>query len=641
MTNNRKLRVGFISNCPVSGKTGLSRNMKAVLKPLYESGKYEIFFLSQGNNDNLPAFQKLPFKCEGVFKNFDVQRFQQDPNYQRVVSYGNTAVEDFVIRNKLDCLILLDDFWAGMPDFYFKTDWYQYMKDNFMFVATADSEPILPLGKEWAENCPNMRFWSDFASRVLKEENFEKYKHCDTIHGAINISEFHPLSQIERLSLRRRFGINDDEKIIIYLGRNQLRKIFGSHMEALVKFKKQNPTKKLRLLFHCSWSEPMGWPLNQIREQLKLDKNDVLTSYFCRTCGDWNVQPFDGEELNCQVCNSQRSRVTAGVDSTISETDLNKIYNLADGSASIFTSGGQEYTNIESLLCGLPLACPNYSCGEDFCRNEFVYTIKGTYTYEHNTGFKKFVPDIYSIVKFFEFVYDLPESKRRTLTEAGRKWAVEQFDAVNIAKKYEAFFDSRQFINWEPFLEKRKEIKNINAQIEDKQSDDEFVIECYKKILNMNPGPEDEGRKHWNKFLQQPKDKRQLKQEMVNCFRSAGAQHNFKVNPTTLESLLDKNDKSRVLLVLKESLGDHYLLTSLLPEIKKKYKDSSIYIGCDPKFWEVYDCNTNVHKLLPWNPEMDNEMQMCGFGGHKGFFDYYHNVGIGTQKLLNYLYSEY
>jgi glycosyltransferase involved in cell wall biosynthesis len=624
-----------------SGKTGLGRNSKAILPPLYKTDKYELFFLAQGMNDGDPSFQKVPFKVEGVFKNFDQQRFQQDPNYQRVVAYGNTAVEDFVVKNKLDIVVLLDDFWAGMPDFYFKTDWYQHIKQNFMFVATADSEPILPLGKEWAENCPNMRFWSDFASRALKEEDPQKYGHCSTIHGAIHVPDFKPLLKNERLELRRKFGIADNEKIIIYLGRNQLRKIFGSHMEGLVKFKKQNPDKKLRLLFHCQWSEPMGWPLNQIREQLKLDKADVLATYYCRTCADWNIQPYDGEDLDCPHCQSKKSKVTAGVGSTITEQDLNKIYNIADGSASIFTSGGQEYTNIESLLAGVPLACPNYSCGEDFCQNDFVYTIKGGFVYEHNTGFKKFAPEINSVLKFFEYIYDLSESKKKEITDKGRKWAIEQFDANNIAKIYEKFFDSCKPIDWETFLAKKKELKNLNAQVEDKESDDDFVMECYNKILNMQPTSGDGGRIHWNNFLKQARDKGQLKQEMVGCMRQAGYVHNSKVQPNSLENLLDKTDKSRVLLVLKESLGDCYILTSLLPEIKNKYPNASIYIGCDPKYWEVFDSNQYAHRLIPWLPEMDNEMQMTGFAGHKGFFNYYHNIGIGTQKLLNYLSSKY
>lgn len=640
--NDIKLRVGFITNCPVGGKTGLSRNSKALLPIFYNSNKYEIFFLAQGMADNDQNFLKLPFKCEGVFKNFDQVKFQQDPNYQRYVAYGNSAVEEFVVKNKLDVVFHIDDIWSADSGAYLNSDWYSNIRENFVQWATADSEPILPAFKEWAKKCPNMWFWSSFAERVLKAEDKELYGHCQTMHGSINSEDFKPLSVEERLKLRHKFNIKDDEKVIIYLGRNQLRKLFYAHMEALNIWKKKNPNNKVRLLFHCGWgSEPMGWPLERIRDELGLTKEDVLCTYFCRNCNDWNIQGYEGEDKDCPHCNGKGTRITANVTSTIDEKDLNKIYNIADASASIFTSGGQEYTNVESLLCGLPLACVNYSCGEDFCKNSFVYNIKGTYTRECNSSFKKFVPDINSVVDFYDYIYNLDKDKKRKIVYEGRKWAIEEFDCNNIAKKIEQFLDTRKPIDWDSFLNKKKELKNINAQIEDKQDDDAFVMECYKKILNMEPAPDDEGRKHWNNFLKQSKNKIELKNEMVMAMRNAGMIHNNKVQPNSLENLLDKEDKSRVLLVLKESLGDCYILTSLLPEIKSKYPESSIYIATDPKYWEVFQLNENVKSCIPYTNEMENEMICTGFGSQKGLFNYYVHVGIGTQRLLNYLSNKY
>lgn len=640
-----KLRIGIVSNCPSSGKTGLSRDVKAWIPLLYNTDKYELFFLAQGMPDNDMTFQKLPFKVEGVFKNFDQQKFHQDPGYQRMVAYGNTAIESFVVNNKLDVLILKDDIWAFTNEFYLNTDWFKHLKKNILPIITADSEPLLPQIIEWAEKCENMTFWTKFAERILKEKDSKKFGHCNTIYGALNTEDFKPLPKQERLKLRKKFGIADDEKIIIYLGRNQLRKIFGSHIKGLAKFRKRHPNKKLRLLFHCSWSEPGGWPLNQIREQNGLKPEDILTTYYCRSCTEWNVQPYQGEDLDCPVCRSQRSRITAGVGSTINEEDLNKIYNLADGSASIFTSGAFEFTNPESMLAGIPLACPDYVCGEDFINSGHVYQIKGTLTFEHQTGFEKFVPDINSVCDFFEYIYDLNEVKRDRLVERARAWAIENFDAKNVVKKYETFLDKCEKIDWDKYHEDKKKLNNPAAQIEDKANDEDFILECYTKILN-NPDVKNNdinGFNYWRDFLKQPKDKGQLKNDMVGVFRNAAMQHNQKVqqSPITLENLLDKEDKERVLLVLKESLGDHYLLSSLLPEIKIKYPLASIYIGCDPKYNEVYELNPYVKKCIPWAQDLENELAMTGQGSHKGYFNYFHNVGLTTQRSLNYLSSKY
>ncbi len=640
--NNRKLRVGFVSNNPVGGKTGLGRNMKALLPLLHKSEKYEIFLLSQGMQDGDINFQKLPFKCEGVFKNYDQNRMN-NPNeegYRRWVYYGNAAIESFVINNKLDCLILSDDQWAYSNEAYLNTDWFKYMENNVLPIITADSLPLLPQIKEWAEKCKNMRFWTKFPLRVLNEENKDKYKNCDVIYGALHSKDFYPLQKNEKLELRRKFGIADDEKIIMYLGRNQLRKIYGSHIEGLARFKREYPDKKVKLFFHCSWAEAGGWPLNQIREQNGLKKEDILTTYYCRHCGDWNIQPYDGEDLDCQCCKAQKSRITAGINSTINEKDLNKIYNIADGSASIFTSGSFEFTNPESMLAGIPLAVPNYVCGEDFLSSGFVYEIAGTFTFEHNTGFKKFVPNISSVCDFFNYIHDMPDETRDYIKDCGRAWAIENFEAENVVKKYKEFFDSRELVDWDKFIEKKKEIKPINAPVQDHPNDIEFIKGAYKSILNMDVKDDDSGLLYWTEFLKQPKDKNQLKNELVQTFRSEGFKHNQKIqSPIPFESLLLNNGKKHFLLVCKESAGDILNATALLESLRESYNKEqwNIYFACEPQFAELLDCNPYIDKVLPYFPFMESEIQCTGQGNNKGFFDAYCFLTVNTQRHLSYL----
>lgn len=639
---NNKLKIGFISNSALI-KTGLSRNMKVLLPILYKTDKYEIFLLNQSMGDGDQNYQRFPWKNSGAMKNFDQNRFNQDPNYQRFVAYGNSAVESWVIENKLDVVLAFDDAWAFDLNAYIKSDWYNHMKQNFLFDITLDSEPIINHAKDLAKNCPNFHVWSGFAERVLKKEDPKTYEHIKTLRGAIDAEEFKPLPKQDRLDLRRKFGITDNEKIIFYLGRNQLRKnSFHANQEALALWKQKHPDKKIRLLFHTKFSEPSGWPIDQIRQEFKLDKEDILCTYFCRKCQDWNIQPYDGEDLNCPHCNGEKTRVTAGIDSTIDEHDLNKIYNIGDACCSSFTSGGQEYNLVESMLSGLPLACPFYSSGEDFILSGFVKEIEGSFYREFNTNFKKFTPNTKSILEFYEYIWNLDDKDRNQLTINARNWAIKEFDGKNIAKQIELFLDSCKPIDWEAYFNKKKELKDINAQIQDKQTDEEFIDHCYKTILKMDLPENDEGKIHWKKFLSQNGDKHKLKENLVNTMRQAGVQHNQKVQPQiTLESVLDKEDKSRVLVVLKESIGDLFILSSLLPEIQVKYPESSIYVATDPKYFDIFEMNTTIKKLLPWSPEMDNELIMVGFANNKGLFNHYLNVGISTQKILNYLSSNY
>lgn len=635
----KKLNIGFVSNSPLI-RTGLGRNMKAIVPALYKTDKYNIFFLNQSMGNDDPNYQKFPWKNFGAMAGLDQNRLNQDQNYARICAYGNLSVENFVLSNKIDCLVLSDDQWGYLNEFYLDKDWFKHMATNILPIITADSEPLLPQIKQWAEKCSNMKFWSSFAEKKLKEENYEKYKHCGVIYGALNINEFKPIPKQERLGLRHKFNIKDDEKIIIYLGRNQLRKIFGSNIEGLAKFKKKNPDKKVRLLFHCSWSEPGGWPLNQIREQYGLNKEDILTSYFCRNCQDWEIKCYDGEDLDCPHCKAQKSRITAGITSSINEEDLNKIYNIADGSCSVFTSGAFEFTNPESMLVGLPLAVPNYVCGEDFINSGVVKEIKGTLTFEHNTGFRKFVADSDSICEFFEYVYSLTDKEREDLSNKSRQWAISQFDTNLVVKKYEEFFDSCKPIDWDVYFNRKKELKNINAQVEDKQTDVEFIDHCYKAILNMDLAESDDGKQHWAKFLAQPGDKRKLRESLVNSFRAAAVEHNKKVQPQIpFESLLINNGKKQFLIVCPESAGDCLYVSATLKSFRESYPSDqwNLYLATKPEFMELFDLCPYLDKLLPYQDWMQSEIHCLGQGDRKGIFQGYSFVTAQSQKFLNYL----
>lgn len=154
----------------------------------------------------------------------------------------------------------------------------------------------------------------------------------------------------------------------------------------------------------------------------------------------------------------------------------------------------------------------------------------------------------------------------------------------------------------------------------------------------MNVKDDDSGLLFWDGELN---TKKRTPQDVENYFRGVAQQENIKNSTVSFESLLENNGKKRLLLSLKESIGDHFILTSLLPEIANKYENTDIYIACDEKFFEVYENNPYVKKCIKWFPECDNELWATGQSSHKGYFDFFNLVGIATQHRLNYLSSKY
>lgn len=646
----RKKRVGFVSSSPLV-KTGFSGHSFRLLKYLFNLKKYELFFLHQGvvktpDLDRYP-WHNFPAITDEVAQS---EKFRSgEDQFRRVASYGNFAVEKFVVDNKLDVVFHIEDPWSSLPDFYFKKDWFQHIKQNFVNWITADSLPILQLIKDWVVNCPNVWFWSSFAEKALKEEDAEKYKTCRTVAGAADVETFQPLSPNEKSALRQRFGIKDNELLILHLGRNQLRKLFFSNIEALAKFKARNPELKAKLLLHCSWSEPQGWKLDDTRKEFGLAKEDVLATYYCMQCREWEIKPFDGEFLDCSSCHVKgekpndthkhgRGCVTAGIGSTITEQDLAKIYGMCDAASSPFTSGGLEYFNVESLLCGLPLITTPYSCGEDFAEQPFVTSMQGSFTREVNSNFLKFVPNPNSITNFFTKIAKMSPQKRAEISRAGREWAQKKFDIQNIGKVVEEFIDSRELIDWEKYHEYKKEydVKNPDAQIpSDIENNAQYIKTLYKNILKMDVQDDDSGLLDWLQKLENGAKRDQIEQ----IFRDIASQENQNKNPLNIQSFLDDTGRKRGLILVKESGGDIFISTALFRSFKEQYPHHDLYFSCDTKFKEIIAGNPYVYKYIPWHVSLENELMTMGAGKEEkgAFFDVVIYPAVCSQKFLNYL----
>ena len=636
---DRKLRVGISSSYP-GVKTGFSHNMLCLMPYLYNTQKYELFFLAHGFSPGNLDFARFPWVTDGAIKNFDQGRWNSgDEGYKRLVSYGNTSTEEFVVKNKLDVFILCEDQWAGDPSFFFDKPFFNHINKNFLMSTTVDSLPILPLIKEWSQKVPNYWVWASFAEKAMKEEDPVKYGHVKTVPGTLDVNNFTILSEKDRVQWREQWGIKPEETIIMYLGRNQLRKLYWSHLEALARLRKLHPEYKVRLLFHCSWTEPMGWPLDRIREELGLKKEDVLTTYYCQQCSHWKIQQYEGENLECKLCGHKTGLITAGVGSPITEEELSAIYNLADGACSVFTSGGLEYFNVESLLCGLPLASSPYSSGADFTCNDFVTTIDGTFTREAQTGFKKFVPDIRSITNFYKKIHDMKPEKRREIGLRGREWAVKTFSAETIGKKIEDFIDSCKKIDWDAYELKIKETqkpKNPDALTPRGADDTAWIKLLYKNILNMEINDQDSGLIHWQAMLKQGMSK----DDIEKYFKSVALDKNKEIGKFDFESLFDKTDKKRLLMVMPCSFGDILWASALLKDAHDTYgKDYDIYFACEPKYQELLEGNPYIHKIINFYPEFDSLLFLEGAGSHKGLVDIAFLLYWQTQRAILYTHN--
>lgn len=644
----RKPRIGFISSDPGS-KTGFGGSLRVLMKYLYEnySDKYDFYVLAQGSGPSPETKDRWPWHTTCALEcQIDQARWHKGDGdsqaYQRFLAYGNGVVQQWVTSNEISLIFAKEDCWAFDQNVYLKSNWFKKVKDNFVLWSTADSLPILEQFKDYAEQS-EFWSWTSFAEKELKEENPEKFASVKTVPGAIDPIAWKPISPNEKLELRAKFGISPKTKLLIHLSRNQLRKFFWASLESMAIFKKRNPEHDCKLLIHCSWSEPAGWDLPRFIKEFGIDNNDVLTTYFCRVCTKWEVKPFVGENQPCKCCGQKDSMITAGVNSTVTDSDLSKIYGMCDGAISAFSSGGLEYGSVNPLLCEIPLACTDYACGKDFTCHDFVHSITGSYYREVHTNFIKHTPNINDLVKFWKKICELTPDKKEKIVKPARAWALEYFGVERIAKIVVDRIENSKIIDWSDYHGEggRLEQYQPNAVIDLNLEGNELIKSLYQSILGMDLEPSDPGFQNWCQQLSQGAAKDQI----ISYFRNVALQEIQKLSgPSSIEDLFDKSDKEqnlkRVLLVCPESLGDTIILSSLFPSIRARYPRDKwkFYYATNTQYFEAVEGNPYIDKIIPYAQIMENLIYMEGGGEHKGFVDICYLPTIGSQRNLNYLH---
>lgn len=424
--------------------TGFGKNAKNVLKHLFKTGKYEIIEFANGLQWNDQSLKLRPWKAQGSLPNNPtvIQELNEDSSRARAASYGAEMIDLAIKEYRPDIYIGVEDIWAFSG--YWDKPWWN--KINNMIWTTLDSQPILPQAAEAAPKTKNFYTWASFAEKDLKAMGHD---HVGTLHGSVDTKDFFRQSDTYREELRKEFGLSN-EFIIGFVFRNQLRKSVPNLLEGFKIFKKDCPNAKL--LLHTHWSE--GWDIPRLIKEKSLNNEDILTTYYCSACGQYEVRPFTGQEQKCRFCGSEKSVNTTNVKFGVNEEQLNEIYNLMDVYCHPFTSGGMEIPIFEAKMTELVTLVTNYSCGEESSTLESgSFALDWSEYREPGTQFIKASTYPSSIAKQLKKVWQMEENKRRQFGKKGREWTIKNYSTEAVGKKLEYILDNMPEVdydfNWE------------------------------------------------------------------------------------------------------------------------------------------------------------------------------------------------
>jgi len=610
-------------------KTGFGRNAKAIISYLYQTGKYEIVHYCCGHSKSDPTFKRTPWKSIGCLPDSEeeLQKIQKDPNVSKNAHYGSYMLDDIIYEEKPDVYFAIQDIWG--VDFAVNKPWFNEITS--VIWTTLDSLPILPTALKVAPKIENYWIWSDFATKRLHDTGF---KHVKTVHGAVDEEFFFRLPENKRNELRVNNNIPEDSFIIGFVFRNQLRKSVPNLLEGFKIFKDKSPThKRAKLLFHTSLDE--GWQIFKIAKEYNVPESDILLSYVCSECKQYQVTNLL-ESDSCPFCRSSNTFHTVNARNGVSEKQLNEVYNLMDVYCHPFTSGGQEIPIQEAKLTELITLVTNYSCGEEMCYPEaHSLPLDWSEYREFQSEFIKASTCPKSIAENLESVFDMPEDEKIKMGKNARKWTIENFSANKIGLFLENFIDKSPHTEFE--FKERNDEKNPYAEIPTCKDQGQWVILLYKNILNHEVDEEDEGFQYWMKELTNgasPND-------VENYFRKVALQQNSEQKNFDFEKYLDKEDKGkRILYVMPATRKDVFLSTSLFKSIKETYPNHNLYVATSKVCLEVLDANPYVHKVIPYFAQMDDVFWLEGQGDHEGFFEIAFSPYMVTQRHLNFIHND-
>jgi len=625
----KKKRILYQSDSALA-KTGFGRCAKALLTYLYKTGKYEIFHYCGGTKWSDVSLMRTPWESFGTLPDNDteLQNINRDPNSGRAASYGAHYLNRAIERAKPDIYIAAQDIWG--VDFALGRNWFN--KINSVFWTTLDSLPILPSAIDAADKVKNYWIWSNFATKELHRLGHE---HVKTMHGPVDEKFFMPLGLETKQEMREKFGIPKDLFVIGYVFRNQLRKSVPNLLEGYALWKKKYHVRKSALLLHTHFGE--GWQIKKLAGEYGVPLDEILTTYVCRGCKNYEVTQFSTVEKNCRWCKGEKSAITANIGCGVTEFQLNDIYNLMDVYCHPFTSGGQEYPIQEAKLAGLITLVTNYSCGEEMCETGAAsFPLEWSEYTEHGTEFRKASTLPKSIAKQIQKVYVMKPEARLEMGSRGREWALKNYSISSVGEQIEKFLDSCEPVNWDNISieELPKDPFYQMPKIEDQK---DWLLHLYHNILNMEQIDEkDEGYKYWEQQIARGSSREQVEEE----FKKVAMEDHKKRSGVKFEDILGKDDEGkRLLYVMPHSGTDVFLSTGLFRSIKEQYPDYNLYVATSPNFFEILEANDYVYKVIPYTSQMDDLLWCEGFNDHKGYFEVSYLPHFSTRKNLDYLHN--
>ena len=297
--------------------------------------------------------------------------------------FGNEMFADVCLDFQPDFVMDIRDWW--MFEFEQRSPYRDFYK--WAIMPTVDAAPQRPDWVHTFNSADAVFTYSEFGRDTLLDQS-DSISFRGVASPAAN-ERYHPITP--KSKLREEMGVCKDAFIVGTVMRNQRRKLYPDLFKAFRML--LDRTKNPNVFLHCHKYYPdIGWETPQLLDEFGLN-NRVLFSYKCTECNHISIDFYKDGVTHCSNCGKYKKRM-AGLNNSMNEDELNKIYNLFNIYVQYANSEGFGMPQLEAAYAGVPIISVDYSAMGSVVKNLGAYPLKPLeLSMECETGCYRAIPD--------------------------------------------------------------------------------------------------------------------------------------------------------------------------------------------------------------------------------------------------------